>query len=248
MLEILPDVFENYKATCSITNIQDGCVTFARNSSYLSYRFRNEDKDAWIIIPDDIDYDFNPKAKGLKYFKCKYPEYLFTLFHNRINKERSFPKVFIGDNCKLHETVVIGAEGLKVVYGPDNKKIQVVHTGRVDIGSDVEVGPYSVIHRGTMDNTIIRQGCKFGAYTNIGHNCIIGENTIMAAGAILNGGVQVGNNCWFGSGALIRHHVSICDNVVVGLGAVVVKDIIESGIYVGNPARYLKPVEEGWNF
>ncbi len=249
MLEILPSVFENYKDTCSVTNIRDGCVTFARNRGYVACAINSSKyKDVWIIIPEDIDHDLKSEEKGAKYFKCKYPEYLFTLFHNAIHKNRTHQMVSMGVNCKLHETVVMGVEGLKVVYGPNDKKIQVIHTGRVDIEGNVEVGPYSVLHRGTMDDTIIRRGCKFGAYTNIGHNCYIGENTVMAAGVILNGGVSVGNNCWFGSGSLVKNHVSICDDVVIGMGAVVIKDIIESGIYVGNPAKYLKSNTKGWNF
>jgi UDP-3-O-[3-hydroxymyristoyl] glucosamine N-acyltransferase LpxD len=202
----------------------------------------------WIIIPEDIDHVLKSEEKGAKYFKCKYPEYLFTLFHNAIHRDETIHINRISPDCKMHMTVVVGVEGLKVVYGPNDKKIQFAHTGRVVIEKDVEIGAYSVIHRGTMDDTVIRRGCKFGVYTNIGHNCCIGENTVMAAGVILNGGVQVGNNCWFGSGALVKNHVSICDNVVIGMGAVVVKDIAESGIYVGNPAKYIGPVTEGWNF
>lgn len=248
MLEILPSVFENYKDTCSITNIRDGCVTFARDEGYLHYAFSQGIIDAWVVIPEQIQFPYNPEHDGLKYFRCKYPEYLFTLFHNVIHKNRTYEMYSIGSDCKLHETVILGVEGLKVVYGPNDKKIQFIHTGRVDIGRDVEIGAYSVIHRGTMDNTVINQGCKFGVYTNIGHNSHVGENTIMAAGVILNGGVQVGKNCWLGSGSLVKNHVSICDNTVIGMGAIVTKDIIKTGIYVGNPARYLKPIEEGWNF
>ena len=116
------------------------------------------------------------------------------------------------------------------------------------IGDDVDIGPYTVIHRGTLDSTKILSGCKIGAQNNIGHNCLIDENTVLAVGVILNGGVQVGNNCWFGSGALVKNHVSICEGTVVGMGAVVIKDITEPGIYVGNPAKYIGPVTEGWNF
>jgi len=237
MLETLLNLFANYKKTCSITNIQPGCVTFARDKHYMKYLFKAK-KDAWAIIPWGTSTP-SCSPESMKYYWSKYPEYEFTLFHNHINKTPDY---------NLHETVLINAEGLKVVNAPDGSKLPFIHTGKVVIQDDVKIGPYSVIHRGTMDNTIIRKGCRFGAYTNIGHNCDIGENTVMAAGVILNGGVRVGNNCWFGSGALIRHHVTICDNVVIGLGSVVVKDITEPGIYVGNPAAYLKPVEKGWNF
>ena len=95
---------------------------------------------------------------------------------------------------------------------------------------------------------VIKNGVKIGAKNNIAHNNVIGENTVFAVGAITNGSVTIGNNCWISSGALIKNGVQICDDVVVGLGAVVVKDIIEPGIYVGSPARYLKPLKEGWNF
>jgi acetyltransferase-like isoleucine patch superfamily enzyme len=49
----------------------------------------------------------------------------------------------------------------------------------------------------------------------------------------------VGNNVVIGSGATILP-VRICDYAIVGAGAVVTKDIIMPGIYVGNPARFLK--------
>ena len=245
MLETLLNLFENYKDTCSITNLRDGCVTFVRNQKYTKHLW-GEQKDCWIIIPNTIIP--NSTEKKFKYYLSDNPEYDFTLFHNEIHKNKTYQIASVGVDCKINASVILGVEGLKVVNAPDGSKIQFIHTGVVQIEGNVEIGPYSVVHRGTMDNTIIRQGCRFGAYTNIGHNCEIGENTVMAAGVILNGGVKVGKNCWFASGSLIRHYVNICDNVVIGLGAVVVKDITKPGVYIGNPARYLKPVEEGWNF
>ena len=246
MLETLLDLFENYKNTCSITNPRAKHITFARDESYLKY-VSSVKKDMWVIVPWEMSTP-SSSSGGVKYYPLRDSEYWFTMFHNHINKFKEYQIASIGMNCKLNETVLLGVEGLKVVNAPDGSKVQFVHTGMVEIEGDVEIGPYSVVHRGTMDNTIIRKGCRFGAYTNIGHNCDIGENTVMAAGVILNGGVKVGKNCWFASGSLIRHYVSICDNVVIGLGSVVVKDITKPGVYVGNPARYLKPVEEGWNF
>jgi len=245
MLETLLNLFENYKKTCSIVKPRAKCVTFARSREYLKY-LSGVKKDMWVITPDISTP--SSSSGGIKYYQTEYPEYEFTLFHNEINKDRKYQIAQIAQNSKLNETVLLGVEGLKVVNAPDGSKIQFTHTGMVVIEEDVEIGPYSVVHRGTMDNTIVRKGCRFGAFTNIGHNCDIGKNTVMAAGVVLNGGVKVGKNCWFASGSLIRHYVNICDNVVIGLGAVVVKDITESGIYVGNPARYLKPVEKGWNF
>ena len=244
-MEKLLKLFEEYNNTCSIKNIKDKCVTFARSIKYFEYLDRFSDKDAWIIV-NELPI-INSKC-NLKFYLDPYPEYVFTLYHNQIYKKITPKQPTIGKNCKIHKTSVLDADGLKVINTPVGKKIQFKHTGKVVVGNDVEIGPHTVVHRGTLEDTIIGDGCKIGALTNIGHNCYIGSNTIIAAGVILNGGVCVGENCWISSGAMIRHYVYICDNVVIGLGAVVVKDIIEPGIYVGNPARYLKPVEEGWNF
>jgi acetyltransferase-like isoleucine patch superfamily enzyme len=43
-----------------------------------------------------------------------------------------------------------------------------------------------------------------------------------------------------GAGATVIQYVSICQECVVGAGAVVIKDISEPGIYVGNPARKVR--------
>ncbi len=50
---------------------------------------------------------------------------------------------------------------------------------------------------------------------------------------------RIGNHVSIGSNATILP-VNICDNVVVGAGAVVTKNITESGVYAGNPAKKLK--------
>lgn len=48
----------------------------------------------------------------------------------------------------------------------------------------------------------------------------------------------LGNMCYIGSGAVLREGITICDNVVIGAGAVVVRDIEKPGTYVGVPAAH----------
>ena len=52
---------------------------------------------------------------------------------------------------------------------------------------------------------------------------------------------KIGNNVSIGSNATILP-IEICDNVVIGAGAVVTKNIVESGVYVGNPAKKMKEI------
>ena len=244
MLEYLLKRFKGYEKTCSITNVINKSVTFIRNDEYAHF-LDNICQDIWIIVPKGFQRSVFPTVNMLI---VDDPDYVFTIYHNEIHKHDRIPDPIIGSNCKIHPTVVMNVEGFKVANAPDGSKVQFIHTGNIIIDDNVEIGPYTVVHRGTMDPTIIKKGVKIGAKNNIAHNNIIGENTVFAAGVITNGSVTIGKNCWISSGALIRNGVSICDNTVIGLGAVVVKDIAMPGIYVGNPAYFLKPLKDGWNF
>jgi len=251
MLVILQRNFGDYNKTCPITHIEDKCVTFIRDEKYIPL-LKNVLKDIWLIahtrMKDEIRKYQEAYCPTVNVYYTDYPEYEFTLYHNYINKNRQKSRPTIGNGCHIHPSVIMDADGMKAVNSPEGKKIHFIHTGHVMIGDNVDIGPYTVIHRGTMGLTSIGSGCKLGALNNIGHNCSIGTHNIFAAGVIINGGVRTGTNCWFSSGAIVKHYVSICDNVVLGHGAIVTKDINESGIYVGNPAKFLKPIEEGWNF
>jgi len=239
-------ILKKYRKTCPLNALEDGCISFARSHEYLEKNPPDRDKKACVIIPPAKEV---PVFCGsVNFITSETPEYDFTIIHNNIYRFIDpEPPMLIGPS-EIHPTVVMDVDGLKLVNTPYGTKVQLKHTGDVVIGGAVEIGPYTVIHRGTMGTTKIGNGCKIGAHNNIGHNCELGRGTVLAAGVILNGGVITGRRCWISSGAMIKHHVKICDDVVIGMGAVVTKDITKSGIYVGNPARYLKPVEKGWNF
>jgi len=59
-------------------------------------------------------------------------------------------------------------------------------------------------------------------------------------GAKILGGAKIGNSCRIGTNSVIFPKVKICDNVVIGSGSIVRKDINESGTYVGSPIRRIK--------
>lgn len=56
--------------------------------------------------------------------------------------------------------------------------------------------------------------------------------------------VHIGKNCWIGAGALIMPGITIGDNVVIGAGSVVTKDLPSNVIAVGNPCKVLREVNE----
>ena len=56
--------------------------------------------------------------------------------------------------------------------------------------------------------------------------------------------VHIGKNCWIGAGAIILPGVTIGDQVVVGAGSVVTKDLPSNVVAVGNPCRVVREVNE----
>ena len=54
--------------------------------------------------------------------------------------------------------------------------------------------------------------------------------------------VRIGRNCWLGVGVIVMPGVTIGDNVVIGAGSVVTKDLPSNVVAVGNPCRVLRPV------
>lgn len=116
------------------------------------------------------------------------------------------------------------------------------------ISKSSKVSIYSEISEGTFigKNAIINPGVKIGknCIINTGaiveHDCIIGDNVHIGPGAVLSGGVTVGENSFIGTGATIIQNINIIGNTLIGAGAVVIKDIARSGVYIGNPAKFLK--------
>lgn len=56
--------------------------------------------------------------------------------------------------------------------------------------------------------------------------------------------VHIGKNCWIGAGAIILPGVTIGDQVVVGAGSVVTKDLPSNVVAVGNPCRVIREINE----
>lgn len=56
--------------------------------------------------------------------------------------------------------------------------------------------------------------------------------------------VHIGRNCWLGAGVIVLPGINIGDNVVIGAGSIVTKDIPSNVVAVGNPCRVLRPVND----
>lgn len=107
------------------------------------------------------------------------------------------------------------------------------------IGPSVSIGEGTVVMAGVVINASAKIGKQSIVNTAcvVEHDVVIGDFTMLAPHSTVCGFTQIGNNCWLGAGATVNNVIKICDAVTVGSGSVVVKDITESGTYLGIPAR-----------
>jgi sugar O-acyltransferase (sialic acid O-acetyltransferase NeuD family) len=112
-----------------------------------------------------------------------------------------------------------------------------------------EISASATLGRGTvvLQNASLASQVKVGAHVIIlpsailSHDDVVGDYTCIAGGACLSGGVFVGRCCYLGSNCSIIEHVRIGENSLVGMGSVVLSDVPDGSVFVGNPARYLRP-------
>lgn len=116
-----------------------------------------------------------------------------------------------------------------------------IHPNAV-IADDVTIGKGSVVMAGVVINpgVVIGEGVIVNTCSSVDHDCSISDYVHVSVGAHLCGTVNVSESTWIGACATVSNNLYICSNCKIGAGAVVVKDINESGTYVGVPARRIK--------
>ncbi|WP_307449358.1 acetyltransferase [Paenibacillus sp. V4I3] len=116
--------------------------------------------------------------------------------------------------------------------------VSLVHP-RAVIGTDVEIGAGTVVMAGVVINssTKIGKGCIINTCSSLDHDNVMEDYVHISPGVTTAGSVIVGHGSWLGIGSTVINNITICSACIVGAGAVVVKDITESGTFVGVPAR-----------
>jgi len=136
----------------------------------------------------------------------------------------------IGKNCTFAAGVVVGADG----FGYANQKgewVKIPQVGRVVIKDNVDVGANTTIDRGALDDTVIEQGAKLDNLIQIGHNCVIGEHTVIAGCVGIAGSARIGRRCKIGGAAMILGHLEIADDVTISPGSMITRSLHQSGTY-----------------
>jgi acetyltransferase-like isoleucine patch superfamily enzyme len=139
-----------------------------------------------------------------------------------------------------------------VTAGENVTVIEPVNLYGCTLGDGVFVGPFVEIQRGVVigARTRVQSHAFICELVTIGEDCFVSHGVMFINDVFANGGpargnkalwhsTKIGNRVSLGSNATILP-VTIGDDIVVGAGAVVTKDLIEPGIYAGNPARLVR--------
>lgn len=140
----------------------------------------------------------------------------------------------------------------EVKAGADVTVIEPSNIYGCSLGDNVFIGPFVEVQKGvTVGNRTRIQSHSFVCeLVTIGEDCFVGHGVMFVNDRFANGGpargdkskwesTRIGSRVSIGSNATIMP-VNICDDVVIGAGAVVTRSIAEAGTYAGNPARLLR--------
>jgi UDP-3-O-[3-hydroxymyristoyl] glucosamine N-acyltransferase len=146
----------------------------------------------------------------------------------------------IGNNVNIREFCLVGGTGFGFSLNENHHYIRMPHIGNVVIEDHVELYPYVNVDRATLTTTIIRKGAKIDHYSHIGHNCIIGKHSAVAAGTIFSGKSSLGDYSFVGIGTTVKEGVKIGSNCKIGMGSVITKDTGDGWVVYGNPAKRIR--------
>ena len=142
----------------------------------------------------------------------------------------------IGKNCILHAGVVIGADGYGFAHTKMGEHVKIYQNGNTILEDDVEIGANSTIDRAVFGTTYIRKGTKIDNLIQIGHNCDIGEHSLMAGQSGIAGSTKIGRNLILGGQAAISGHLELGDFITIAAKSGVTKSLKGGKTYAGFPA------------
>lgn len=153
----------------------------------------------------------------------------------------------IGADVILHDGVSIGADGFGYRPAPDGSGlVKMPHLGDVVIGDRVEIGAGTCVDRAKFGSTVIGAGTKIDNLVQIGHNCRIGENCVIAGLAGLCGSVVMGNWVVVAGMVGIGDHLTVGDGATVAARTGVTRSVPAGETWLGYPAGPMQATLREW--
>jgi sugar O-acyltransferase (sialic acid O-acetyltransferase NeuD family) len=153
----------------------------------------------------------------------RYPDVRFTTWIGRVD-------------TYLERPTVIGSFGL-----PPERWQTLIHpttyvSRRAKVGRGVLIYQHCTVNNGAVigDHVVVLP------HSVVSHDCILDDYAVVTANVTVASEAKLGRNCYLGTGCLMLPGVTIGEGSLVGLGAVVLRDVAPYQVVVGNPARVLR--------
>ena len=152
-----------------------------------------------------------------------------TILHANVSV---YEQTRIGKRVIVHAGTVIGADGFGFVADEDGRRVKLLQLGRVIIEDDCEIGANCAIDRGGFEDTVLHRGVKLDNLIQVGHNCVLGEDTVVAAQTGFSGSTRVGRGCTIAGQVGTQQHITIGDGATI-LGQAGVTKNVRAGSVMG---------------
>jgi len=141
----------------------------------------------------------------------------------------------IENNVMIHSGTVIGSDGFGYAHTKTGEHVKLFQNGNVVIEEDVEIGANTTVDCAVFGSTLIKKGTKIDNLVQIGHNCVVGEYSIMVSQSGLAGSTTLGRNVVMGGQSAAAGHLTIAPFTTLAARSGVTKSITKGGIYSGFP-------------
>lgn len=180
-----------------------------------------------IIFVDDItDEEWYQGAKVFRFDKL-----------NEYNDEVEFV-IASGEPAvreALYNKIKVAGYKLTTIFGPGCS----VLPGAV-------VGEGCIMYEGCISaDVVIGNNVLFNGKVLIGHDAIIGSHSVLSALCFIGGHTEIGKCVYLGPGAMVKDRIVVGDNSILSLGTVILRNVRERAIMIGNPAKRIGYNTEG---
>ena len=142
----------------------------------------------------------------------------------------------VGNDCIIHANSVIGSDGFGFATNNMGEHKKIYQNGNVVVEDDVEIGSNTSIDRAVFGSTLIKKGTRIDNLVQIGHNCEVGEYSVMVSQSGLAGSTKLGRNVVMGGQAAAAGHLEIAPFSTFAARSGITNSIKEPGkTYAGFP-------------
>ena len=135
----------------------------------------------------------------------------------------------VGSDCMIHANTVIGSDGFGFATNKMGEHRKIYQNGNVVIENDVEIGSNTSIDRAVFGSTTIKKGVRIDNLVQIGHNCEIGEYSVLVSQSGFAGSSKLGRNVVMGAQSGVAGHLEIAPFNTFAARTGVTKTIKETG-------------------